>query len=301
MKHINSMNNKDSEMSVVALRHFDKTTGRKGKWTREKSPADAAPTRSGKRQKRISQAAPARAQSQEISTDTPDRYGYEPLAEREIRVLYLEPGTFDQPLRGRLQHVSLDDVEQGLHQYEAISYAWGEPIFPHSIVCNGYSVRLTESLYQALKYFRLEESEKSLWADAICISQADYAERSHQVGMMGDIYKSAAKVLAWLGESEPEDALAFATIRAVTTIRERSEDLHVRNEVDRQATEWLDAISEHIQHDECFRYYQETSTLSVRDKLVRGLEAVARLSQRKYFTRLWIVQEMYVSRRADPS
>lgn len=39
------------------------------------------------------------------------------------------------------------------------------------------------------------------WIDAICIDQENDLERGHQVGMMGDIYGGASRVIAWLGSS----------------------------------------------------------------------------------------------------
>lgn len=44
-----------------------------------------------------------------------------------------------------------------------------------------------------------------LWADSLCINQADVSERSHQVNLMGAIYKSAESVLVWLGPEEPSE------------------------------------------------------------------------------------------------
>jgi hypothetical protein len=46
-----------------------------------------------------------------------------------------------------------------------------------------------------------------LWVDAVCINQQDNREKSRQVAMMGEIYKRASQVLTWLGEpkSDPDD------------------------------------------------------------------------------------------------
>lgn len=48
---------------------------------------------------------------------------------------------------------------------------------------------------------------KYFWVDALCIDQANTAERNHQVQMMSDIYQNAALVLVWLG-IECEDAVS---------------------------------------------------------------------------------------------
>jgi hypothetical protein len=47
-----------------------------------------------------------------------------------------------------------------------------------------------------------------LWVDALCIDQENVTERSHQVNLMGTIYKAAARVVVWLGPLEPDGAIA---------------------------------------------------------------------------------------------
>ena len=43
--------------------------------------------------------------------------------------------------------------------------------------------------------------QKHLWVDGICINQDDEPERGHQVAMMAGIYRTAATVLADVGEA----------------------------------------------------------------------------------------------------
>lgn len=73
---------------------------------------------------------------------------------------------------------------------------------------------LTDSLHQALQHFRDPAEPICLWADALCIDQSNDDEKAVQVAMMADIFGSAAQVLVWLGPSEPDDAITFATITA---------------------------------------------------------------------------------------
>lgn len=44
-----------------------------------------------------------------------------------------------------------------------------------------------------------------LWIDSVCINQADLAEKSSQVNLMGQIYKKAARVIVWLGKDSRGD------------------------------------------------------------------------------------------------
>ncbi|KAJ3455134.1 hypothetical protein MRS44_013734 [Fusarium solani] len=95
------------------------------------------------------------------------------------------------------------------------------------IEINGCSLHVQQNLYDFLQDFRSatfessrgsasqdDEEEHSLksppiWIDAICINQDDLQERASQVLLMGRIFRSASRVLAWLGppDSFTEDAI----------------------------------------------------------------------------------------------
>ncbi|EMC91766.1 hypothetical protein BAUCODRAFT_79709, partial [Baudoinia panamericana UAMH 10762] len=79
--------------------------------------------------------------------------------------------------------------------YEAISYTCASPVFEDSLTCNGVPRCVTNSLSQALLYFRMQDEERFLWADAPCINQLDDGEASTQVREMLTIYRKARKVL----------------------------------------------------------------------------------------------------------
>jgi hypothetical protein len=93
------------------------------------------------------------------------KYHYEALAqEREIRVLVLEPGRADDYLKCHLKHVSLDDPLP----YEALSYFWGDPNKKDQIHCGNGTLSVTINLHSALRHIRAEETERVVWADAVC-------------------------------------------------------------------------------------------------------------------------------------
>ncbi|EXJ76591.1 uncharacterized protein A1O5_01099 [Cladophialophora psammophila CBS 110553] len=58
---------------------------------------------------------------------------------------------------------------------------------------------ITRRLHEALEWVRDQETEKTLWIDAICINQYDLKERAQQVQLMQHIFRRAANVLVWLG------------------------------------------------------------------------------------------------------
>ncbi|KAG4440759.1 hypothetical protein IFR05_003746 [Cadophora sp. M221] len=89
--------------------------------------------------------------------------------------------------------------------YDALSYTWGGAEDPQSIVLNGSVHGVTANLGNALRHLRREEEDLTLWVDALCIDQKNNDEKSIQVCMMGDIYRRAACVRAWISMREDED------------------------------------------------------------------------------------------------
>lgn len=126
---------------------------------------------------------------------------YSPLdaESRTIRVLHLQPGAWEDDIHAELQASSIEYVRG---RYVAISYTWGSENVARQVLitCNGQSVSISENLFTILRKLRQPDHEILLWADALCINQADPSERTAQVGMMGDIYSNSRETIIWLGE-----------------------------------------------------------------------------------------------------
>lgn len=99
------------------------------------------------------------------------------------------------------------------------------------------------------------------WIDSICINQANFEERRHQVQLMHLIYRQAEQVIVWLGEPSSDSYLAMDFIRfldkttrrklSVAEVRAMLQQYHYR-------TRWT---------------------------------ALANLLSRKWWSRVWTVQE----------
>jgi hypothetical protein len=125
-------------------------------------------------------------------------YNYTKLAYADsIRLVELQSGPRGSPLNCRIFEARKHDNPE----YEALSYAWGEPVFSHAIheVSSGTQILVTTNLEQALQAIRYEHAARTLWADAICINQLDLKEKGHQVALMGQLYHDAKRVVVWLG------------------------------------------------------------------------------------------------------
>lgn len=169
-----------------------------------------------------------------------------------------------------------------IHDYCALSYAWGSADRPYTIQLHQNSfVPITASLYQALQHFRGTQTVTPLWADALCINQADNEEKARQVAFMGAIYRCARSVRVWLGESDGLDWIAFAMLDEMRNLGyPRGED------------GVCDALA--LAKHKC----QCRPALSFRDgreaygHALAGLQA---LLDRPWFQRLWVVQEVHLS------
>lgn len=126
----------------------------------------------------------------------------------QIRHLIIEPALNDtDELSCRLENVFLGPEPR----FVALSYRWGDPDDQRRALVDGQVTMITASLDGALRGLR-RRGFRRIWADGLCINQQDTEERAQQVTKMDAIYRSASRVLAWLGEEEyegeAEDALS---------------------------------------------------------------------------------------------
>ena len=144
---------------------------------------------------------------------------YRPLAPFQIRVLHIEPGTFEEPLNISLSTVDLlleggviDPTTRDHCTYEAVSHSWSDDRIGGILPCNEKAVTMRESQHMMLKHLRNRTERRCVWLDTICINQDDIAERAAQVGKMFIIFKHAQHVLIWLGLPKPRAASVFKAL-----------------------------------------------------------------------------------------
>ena len=73
-------------------------------------------------------------------------------------------------------------------------------------------------------HFRREQLPRPLWIDAICINQADQAEKEKQIPLMRHIYPNAQLVRLWLDISIDMADPAFEAIQKLAEIEEDDPD-----------------------------------------------------------------------------
>jgi hypothetical protein len=93
----------------------------------------------------------------------------------EFRLLELLPlpNSSQKPLQCRLKRPSLENT----WKYEAISYTWGDPTPSRYIQVDGMRLHLPVNSENALRWLASPHQTRIVYMDAVCINQADLAER----------------------------------------------------------------------------------------------------------------------------
>lgn len=135
---------------------------------------------------------------------------YTPLEHSEIRLLTFpssDPASSTNSYK--LRKVPLTDSVQ----FVALSYVWGTDPATQSIMINDQQVKIRPNLYAALCQLQSEGFDEHLWCDALCINQRDTGEKNLQVPRMGEVYTRAKRVIIWLGEARWGSEMAMRNIR----------------------------------------------------------------------------------------
>ena len=170
----------------------------------------------------------------------------------EIRILILQPGAEADEVYCSLETYQLEHCRE----FEALSYAWGDPKPVEPIFVGESRVLIAHNLSVALRHLRHIHSSRVLWIDAVCINQADVDERNRQVSVMNRVYSAAKQVLIWLGEARGESDLAMKRIREMG----------------------------------------ESQKVTAAERVILEELVYSCLMDREWWSRLWVVQEVVLSK-----
>jgi hypothetical protein len=99
--------------------------------------------------------------------ETRGKFSYTPIYDHWIRLIALQPGSRDDPIECTLFTYNLDvsGETEKVGPYETLSYVWGDAKQQREIVCDGASLSITKSLYDALKAVRYPAggATRNLW------------------------------------------------------------------------------------------------------------------------------------------
>jgi hypothetical protein len=135
-------------------------------------------------------------------------------------VLHLLPGTKEDDILCSLRNIAISQRVP----YEALSYTWGSPDRCHQVGCDGFYLRVTSTLQEALRTMRYPDKKRTLWIDQLCINQEDVQERNSQVTIMHLVYKHATRTVVFLGSVEgPEQPkTVLSTWKLLSELRKAS-------------------------------------------------------------------------------
>ncbi|ETS80777.1 hypothetical protein PFICI_08306 [Pestalotiopsis fici W106-1] len=184
--------------------------------------------------------------------------------ESSFRLLRLLPGWPEDSLRCKIHVKDLKDEPI----FNAISYTWadekGDDRKLAEIFIDGKAISVTRNCHAALRRLQQTDIVAYIWIDAICIDQENDIERGHQVKLMPQIYHQAQKVFIYVGE---HDDLSLDMLKYLDIPRAQKR-------------------SKYGSKDDSFFSSKH------------GRVIWAALEGRKYFTRLWILQEIALARQA---
>ncbi|KAJ0161936.1 Heterokaryon incompatibility protein 6, OR allele [Colletotrichum tanaceti] len=212
---------------------------------------------------------------------------YSPLNSNQVRLLRLNPDP-DSDEVGSLEIVELRDAPP----YYALSHSWTRQHSYRHVLIDGRAVTLGADL--AACVHRLSQLARSgseldprlrhVWIDSICIDQSNLAERASQVSLMGRLYRSAVRTLIWLGPDSSDCHGAWELLDSI---------YHVFRQQNRTAAEPNDIPA---------RMYRpsahEASGLPPWQDF--RWSHLKNLLARRWFSRIWVVQEVALSTTRDP-
>ncbi|KAL9091073.1 MAG: hypothetical protein Q9165_005000 [Trypethelium subeluteriae] len=200
-----------------------------------------------------------------LSLNSSGDFHYSPLAKvGEVRLVRLLPGGGNVGLRMLLSNYR----EANAPPYEALSYVWGDPRSSVQVELSGKRFFIGNNLAEALHQIRHAQKERILWIDAICINQNDLEEKSWHIAKMRDIYVSAVQVLVWIGKHSEDSANAMDDLRSIARYYPDGRQDAVRRYY----------FAEHVGEGKA------------------QIPAIMNLLRRPWWSRMWIVQEVVVSK-----
>ncbi|OAL51983.1 hypothetical protein IQ07DRAFT_536771 [Pyrenochaeta sp. DS3sAY3a] len=168
-------------------------------------------------------------------------------------------------------HLSLETFAyDNRPEYETVSYVWsGEdgnnaPCQPVYIGPFWDVLLQTKNCWSMLKFMRPWRGSRMMWIDAICINQSNLDERAAQVAKMRQIYRDGSRVVVFLGSDMAISSNRFPSYSSL-------DELHSSTIAD--------------------------PSRRPRDSGTRPINLL-KLLERKYFSRVWVIQELLVASRA---
>ncbi|KAN0092194.1 Heterokaryon incompatibility protein (HET) domain containing protein [Hyaloscypha variabilis] len=191
----------------------------------------------------------------------------------------------NEPFAFRLLRIlPASDTGLEIPDYRALSYVWGDPDITRNIYIEGKLLPVTKNCYAALACLRRKTTQVTLWIDAICIYQIDLKEKNQQLTIMVEIYAKAEEVLIWMGlnnapilEDSNLEQLRYIEKLVVATIVDLTNSSDLKDHNARYKTILVEPPESNV---------------------IRIWGALVAIFSHEWWTRLWVHQELAVSKKA---
>ncbi|KAK4500730.1 hypothetical protein PRZ48_008920 [Zasmidium cellare] len=218
----------------------------------------------------------------------PPRFTHTPLrdAGNQIRLLRFDHGYDPDEI-----HLSISTWPfYYAPPYVAASYAWGSPRDTCEITIGERAYQIRCNCRNALLQIQAQAPDDFVWADSICINQTDLDEKAQQEGMMGDIFAKAQIVYSCIGEhaNRSEDVFMMANDNALFVKKNLRND---ENLDPHWTSERFEGKSSGTRKD----MRASTNDWALHPRVF--CKSLYHFSERPYWRRMWIVQEVFLARR----
>jgi hypothetical protein len=204
----------------------------------------------------------------------------------DIRILYIQPGSGDDPIQCTLELASL--INPG--SYTALSYCWGILTLTAEIIVNTHIIPVRANLATALKRLR-EHGFLRVWVDALCINQGDRVERSLQVRNMMRIYSLAKFVFVWTGDAGFDEAESVKYLLGNPLTRESQENSNEKHYPARSS----DADRKRENGKRLLEDFETEQNARRQIWEAQQRDILRKFFERPYWKRVWIIQEVAVA------
>jgi hypothetical protein len=238
---------------------------------------------------------------------TPNIYGPLNHANNEIRVIRIKPGRWDDDISCSSKVISLDGLLRT--GYDTLSYTWGNPKDTKTIRVDQQDINVSTNLFMGLRAVRRTFTTATIWADALCINQKDGQEKSNQVTLMGRIYKQGRQT--WVSLGYPDEKWADRSWSPAPHIPEKARMLnrlirgvwrlgwhHLVLRRSRNSRLGVNHISDAVRIVRAAGPEPDPDNPGQEHEKI-ALSMLTWLACHDYWSRVWIVQEIALS-RYDP-
>lgn len=258
----------------------------------------------------------------------------DPESEPGIRLLHISSppptpkgGDISAPIQCNLSVHRLRDPNL---KFAALSYEWGRPYRPKpghqgpELIVNNKTIPVQPNLNHALRHLlrglhapgacgdegKMKDKEDHgpkliIWVDAICINQNDHIEKTNQVGLMAEIYGRADTTYGWLGLAGDKSDIAMGVLDSVGRgmLERPPPPASSGSESPPSPLEEFEALTAGAAVGEWDRQYPDNLLTIAPDLIAKYVPDASfpvvecqDLLSRGYWNRMWIQQELVISR-----